>query len=102
MPKTDFVSRYSLYQYLLYPGESNLSEERLVTQCLETCYGYGYKGECVSIFLAENVTALEYGYNVTGTLCQMYKKRLHKHDFIAPAVPGTYQYPKAADIYCPK
>ena len=101
-PTTSFVSNHSLYQYVTYPGENNLSEKKLETQCLETCYGYGNKGECISTFLAENVTVLEYGTQVTGTVCQLFSKHLHKEDFMAPKTPGTYQNPKVGDIYCPK
>lgn len=100
-PSPDFVSKYAIYKYLVYSSDTTGTETEYQS-CLESCYGYGLRGDCLSVFLAENVTTEVYGTNATGTLCQFFSKPLKDGSFVKPEVDGSYVNPKAAVISCPK
>jgi hypothetical protein len=68
---------------------------------METCYGYGNSGECVATFVAANATALEYGYPVTGYICQLFQAPFSRDDFVKPAVEGTFVAAKPENQACP-
>ena len=108
-PDPDFVSANLLYSYVLNEdNQLTSSEQVLLTNCLETCNGYGNPGDCQSVFLAYNFpdvgtgmalgTAAPTGQQVG---CALFSQQLTEDDFAPPTVSRTYTFPKAANLMCP-
>ncbi|OCK86033.1 hypothetical protein K432DRAFT_377134 [Lepidopterella palustris CBS 459.81] len=96
-PSTTSAYVYSAYYY---PFSTN--QTALFTQCLEQCYGYGNKGECVAAYLASNVPAPPLFGSPGGqleTACLMYNRTLTPADFVV-ASPGTYTDARCGNIVC--
>ena len=100
-PTESIITANQVYSFYIPQDDITQSEDDFVGQCLEQCYGFGNKGDCVSVFVAEAIPYTAYGVNNTGVGCLMFGKSLSDEDFVAPAQNGTYTYPKAVNINCP-
>jgi hypothetical protein len=97
-PSTSGVLIYSAY----YPSPST-NKTALALQCLQQCYGYGYKGDCVASYWAENVPTPSGYYGTAGgyleTACLYYSRELTETDFVV-APKGQATTPSAGNISC--
>ncbi|ORY00658.1 hypothetical protein BCR34DRAFT_494420 [Clohesyomyces aquaticus] len=87
--------------YAYYPAFSDIDSMQL--QCLEQCYGYGNKGDCVSAFWAQNLPVPDGYYGSTGgplmTGCLFFNRTLTPEDFVV-APEGQATTPYARNIQC--
>jgi len=105
-PTAAFAAAHTLYSYLLSPGATSpdgtggpAAQDGYVTACLETCYGYGNPGDCVAVWTANDVTAVEYGVTVEGAFaCYLYSRKICAGDL--EAVAGADFNARAVDIGC--
>jgi hypothetical protein len=109
VPSSAFVSTNLLYSYLLDEEYQLIpSEETLLTNCLETCHGFGNPGQCQSVFFAYNFPDRPEGREL-GTIlpvveqagCVLFSRGLTPPDLVQPVFNGTYTTSKAANLTCP-
>jgi hypothetical protein len=98
-----------LYGYYLDPSSSQVTSGNatsLLQMCLETCYGYGNIGDCVSVYQAYNYPSPPLygapGGNPT-VACLLFDRPLAVTDF--EVVPedqrDEWTDPRSANIVCP-
>jgi hypothetical protein len=108
LPSPAFVNAALLYSYVLNePYQLEPSEETLLTNCLETCHGYGDPGECQSVFLAyefpDRGEGKELGTDMPETQqvgCLLFGEALTGCDLVKPVVNGTYTSARAENLAC--
>jgi hypothetical protein len=97
-PSTSDVLVYSAY----YPSPST-DKTALALQCLQQCYGYGKKGDCVASYWAENIPTPPGYYGTPGgsleTGCLFFTRLLTAEDFVI-APEGQATSSSAGNIVC--
>jgi hypothetical protein len=98
-PTSAFTTAHGVYSFYL-PNDSVTNVSSSYNTCLEQCYGYGNKGDCVSTLWAANVTYQAYGFTNTGYACLMFGAHLTGADLVA-VTDGSYTGARGTNIACP-
>jgi hypothetical protein len=95
-----FQDSFGLYAYYLQPYQAAQPSDALIDRCLQTCYGYGNVGDCVSIYFAYHVPYTLYNVTAVGTGCLMYSRHIRDRDLVAVDGDTDYVDAKAVNIDC--
>ena len=94
-----FTSAHSVFNDYI-PTDSVYNVSMSYNMCLEQCYGFGNKGECVSTLFASNVTYTAYGVTTQGYACLMFGAPLTGAD-LETTTDGSYAGARGTNIGCP-
>lgn len=102
-PDPDFSSLNLLYES--YFEDPSLTDDQIVKQCFEQCYGYGDSNECISALSGKDIPLPKGYYGSPGgqlmTGCLLFKEYLNTGVFLE-SEKGTWVNLSGVDLSCPE